>query len=72
MNDTSGWDQYKRLVVSELERTNSRLVDIDKRLSHIERNLAVLNTKVYATVFIITILLSGVFNLVFDLFKVTS
>ena len=41
----NGWDQYKRLVIAELERTNQRLDNMDKRLSHIERNIAILQTK---------------------------
>lgn len=51
MNYTNnGWDEYKRLVINELERANQRLDAVDKRLSKIERNIAILQTKaaVYA------------------------
>lgn len=63
------WDQYKKLVIHELERTNHRLTDIDKRLGHIERRIAVLNTKVYASALIISLVLTGVFNIAFDIMK---
>ena len=69
MNNTNGWDSYKKLVVHELERSNSRLMDIDSRLRHIEKKLAILDTKVYGTVIIISLVLTGVFNIAFDVFK---
>jgi hypothetical protein len=45
MEGSNGWDQYKKLVISELERTNKRLTIMDKRLSHIEKNIIILQTK---------------------------
>ena len=42
---SNGWTEYKRLVINELERTNRRLDIMDKRLSKIERNIIVLQTK---------------------------
>lgn len=63
----NGWDQYKKLVLHELERTNNRLTDIDKRLNHIERKLSVLDTKVYASAFVASIILTSVFSFVFDI-----
>jgi hypothetical protein len=62
----NGWDQYKKLVLVELERTNSRLLDIDKRLAHIEKKLAVLDAKVYATVLVASVIFTGIFNLVIN------
>lgn len=69
MTEGNGWDQYKKYVVNELERTNQRLSAIDKRLSHIERKLAVLDTKVYATVIIASVVMTSAMNLVLDLLK---
>ena len=70
MNDErNGWDQHKKYVVNELERTNDRLTGIDKRLSHIERKLAVLDTKVYATVIIASVVMTSAMNLVLDLIR---
>ncbi len=42
---SNGWAEYKRLVLHELETTNKRLTILDKRLSKIERNITVLQTK---------------------------
>jgi hypothetical protein len=55
----NGWDQYKRLVISELERTNSRLNSVDKRLTRIERNIAILQTKTAAWSAGIALFISG-------------
>jgi len=63
MNNTNGWDSYKKLVVHELERSNSRLTEIDSRLRHIEKKLAILDTKVYAATFLFSIIFTAVFNM---------
>jgi|TARA_Y100000310_G_scaffold248660_1_gene254580 hypothetical protein len=67
--NTNGWEQYKKLVVHELERTNRRLLDIDKRLNHIERKLAILDTKVYASAFLASLILTGVFSVIIDMIQ---
>ena len=56
---TNGWDQYKRLVINELERTNKRLDTMDKRLAKIERNIVVLQTKAATWAAGIAIIISG-------------
>ena len=55
----NGWDEYKKLVVHELERSNERLTKIETRLYDIERRLTVLQTKVYTTALIISVLISS-------------
>ena len=55
---TNGWDEYKKLVINELERANKRLDVMDRRLGHIERNIAVLQTKSYITAAAIAFVLS--------------
>jgi hypothetical protein len=60
-NDTNGWQEYKRLVISELERTNSRLESVDRRLGKIERNIAILQTKAAAYAAGISVVISGTF-----------
>ena len=62
-SDTNGWQEYKRLVISELERTNSRLENVDKRLGKIERNIAILQTKAAGYAAGISIIVSGTFFL---------
>ena len=63
----NGWDEYKRLVINELERANKRLDMVDKRLSKIERNLTVLQTKAYVASAIIAVVFSGLVTFVFQL-----
>ena len=58
-NGYNGWDEYKRLVVHELERANLRLGVVDKRLSKIEKNLAIVQTKVYVASAVVAMLFSG-------------
>mgnify|MGYP004446743727 CR=1 FL=1 len=60
---TNGWDEYKRLVINELERTNHRLDVMDKRLSKIEKHIVVLQTKAAMWAACIAIMISGGFGL---------
>ncbi len=53
------WHQYRRLVIAELERTNTKLETMDKRLSKIERNIAILQTKAASWAAGIAIVISG-------------
>jgi hypothetical protein len=65
MGSSNGWDEYKRLVINELERTNSRLSGMDKRLQRIEKNIAILQTKAYMAASAIALVLSGSISLLF-------
>ena len=56
---SNGWDQYKRLVIHELENTNTRLGQMDKRLAKIERSIVVLQTKAATWAAGIAIIISG-------------
>jgi len=56
---TNGWAEYKRLVISELERANHRLDMMDKRLSRLEKHLTVLQTKAAAWAAGLAIVISG-------------
>lgn len=57
--NSNGWTEYKRLVINELERTNSRLDIMDKRLAKIEKNIVVLQTKAAMWAAFIAIGVSG-------------
>ena len=59
----NGWDQYKRLVIHELENTNLRLDRLDKRLAKIEKHIVVLQTKAAMWAACIAIVISGGFGL---------
>jgi len=63
--ETNGWDQYKRLVIHELERNNNRLEKLDKRLASIEHRLAVLHTKMYVAAFVASCVLTAGLNFIF-------
>jgi hypothetical protein len=63
--DTNGWDQYKKLVIHELERNNNRLEKLDKRLASIEHRLAVLHTKMYVAAFAASLILTAGVNFIF-------
>ena len=57
---TNGWEEYKRLIVHEIDRNNDRLNLIDKRLSKIENKLAVIHTKIYFAAFLASTILTGI------------
>lgn len=65
--DRNGWDEYKRLVINELERSNDRLDDIDKRLSNIELTFAKLQTRLYTGAVLIAFVITTVMNFVQDM-----
>lgn len=56
------WEEYKRLVVHELERCNSRLDTLDNRLRNIESKLSILDTKIYVTALFASAIFTGVVN----------
>ena len=62
--DTNGWDSYKKLVVHELERNNTRLDRLDKRLQRIEQRLTVVHTKVYVAAVFISAAITGMIQYV--------
>ena len=55
----NGWDEYKKLVIHELERSNSRLQKIEDHLNVIDKKLTILQTKVYTTALFISVVISG-------------
>ena len=59
MSETNGWDEYKRLVVHELERCNKRLDLIDKRLHNLENRLTIMYTKVTMAAFLVSAGITG-------------
>ena len=68
MPESNGWSEYKLLVEKELSRANDRLDLVDKRLSKIERHLAVVQTKVYMASACVAIVFSGLVSLFIELF----
>ena len=60
--NNNGWDEYKKLVIHELERSNQRLDMLDKRLSNIEQRLTVIHTKVYMVASVISAAIAGLLS----------
>ena len=65
---TNGWQEYKRLVINELERANLRLDLVDKRLLNLEKNITVLQTKAATWAASVAIIISGGVSLLLKLF----
>jgi hypothetical protein len=65
---TNGWVEYKRLVISELERANSRLDTMDRRLGRLEKHITVLQTKAAAWAAGLAVIISGGVSLLLKLF----
>ena len=55
-----GWNEYRRFVIKSLESTNNRLDEIDTTLRDIERDLAVLKTKMYAAAVIASLVFTTI------------
>ena len=62
----NGWDEYKRLVVHELERCNQRLDRIDKRLHTLDRRLTIVYTKVYVATFFVSAGITGLIQFILN------
>ena len=45
--EDNGWLEYKKLILSELTRSNERLGKIETELNDIKQEIAVLKTKMY-------------------------
>jgi hypothetical protein len=69
MKDSNGWDEYKHLVINELERNSTRLDTIEKRLGKIEGKLGVLDTKIYMAVFVASIFVGSIVNVAWELLQ---
>ena len=63
---TNGWDEYKRLVVHELEQSTKRLGIIEKRLHKIEQKLTIVHTRVYMMASFISVVVAGLVNYFFN------
>lgn len=58
MGEENGWVEYKKLILSELTRSNERLTRIENDLSSIKEELAVLRTKMYLGSAVVAIFIS--------------
>ena len=56
--EDNGWVEYKKLILSELTRSNERLGKIETELASIKEQIAVLKTKMYFGSAIVAIIIS--------------
>lgn len=56
--EENGWIEYKKLILSELTRSNERLGKIESELTDIKQEIAVLKTKMYFGSAVVAIIIS--------------
>ena len=65
----NGWDEYKRLVLNELEQNGRRLLRIEKRLNKIDQHIVEHKTKIYVGAGILSVVLSATVGALFKVFS---
>ena len=63
---SNGWDEYKKFVVYELERSNERLNNLDRRLGKIESKISAMQVKIYMAVIISTSVVTALAQLLLN------
>jgi hypothetical protein len=63
---SNGWDEYKKFVVYELERSNERLNNLDRRLGKIEAKLSAMQAKIYMAVIVAASVVTAIAQLVLN------
>ncbi len=56
--EDNGWLEYKKLILSELTRSNERLGKIETELTDIKQEIAILKTKMYFGSAIVAVIIS--------------
>lgn len=56
--EDNGWLEYKKLILSELTRSNERLGKIETELGDIKQEIAILKTKMYFGSAIVAVVIS--------------
>lgn len=56
--EENGWIEYKKLILSELTRSNERLGKIETELNDIKQEIAILKTKMYFGSAIVAVIIS--------------
>ncbi len=65
----NGWDEYKRLVLKELEDNGKRLLRIEKRLNKIDQHIVEHKTKIYMASGVVSIVFSAIVATLFKFFS---
>ena len=67
-----GWNEYRKFVVESLETVNVRLSKIDTTLREVEREIAVLKTKMYAAAAIAALIFTTISTIAVEIFVVST
>ena len=67
--EDNGWLEYKKLILSELTRSNERLGKIETELTDIKQEIAILKTKMYFGSAIVAVIISIGMTFVTQLIK---
>lgn len=62
-DEGTGWREYKRLVLSQLEQHEANVTDLRATISKLETDFAVLKTKVLLASAIVSVLFAGAVSL---------
>ena len=67
--EDNGWLEYKKLILSELTRSNERLGKIETELTDIKQEIVILKTKMYFGSAIVAVIISIGMTFVTQLIK---
>lgn len=61
----NGWDEYRKLVMTEIKRNGERLTRVENRLNSIDRHITEMKTKMYTASTISAIIFSAIITVAF-------
>lgn len=67
--EDNGWIEYRKLVISELQRSNDRLTRIESDITDIKQGLVVLQTKIYFASSTLAFLISAAVGILTSVIK---
>ena len=68
--EDNGWIEYRKLVISELQRSNDRLTRIESDITDIKQVLVVLQTKIYFASSTLAFLISAAIGILTSVIKI--
>lgn len=68
--EDNGWIEYRKLVISELQRSNDRLTRIESDITDIKQGLVVLQTKIYFASSTLAFLISAAIGILTSVIKI--
>jgi len=68
--EDNGWIEYRKLVISELQRSNDRLTRIESDITDIKQGLVILQTKIYFASSTLAFLISAAVGILTSVIKI--